>query len=42
MQSEETLRRLAEGCSRQGSRKVGVFRPIDTADMLAIYQAANR
>lgn len=42
VQSEETLRRLAEGCSRQGSRKVGVFRPIDTADMLAIYRAANR
>jgi alcohol dehydrogenase YqhD (iron-dependent ADH family) len=41
VQSETVLQELARGCSRQDTRKVGVFRPIDTGDMLEIYRAAN-
>jgi hypothetical protein len=41
VQSESVLQELAQGCSRQGTRTVGVFRPIDTGDMLEIYRAAN-
>lgn len=41
VQSEEVLEDLAWRCSWQGKRKVGVFRPIDTADMLTIYRTAN-
>ena len=41
VQPPEVLEELARRCSWQGKRKVGVFCPIDTADMLAIYQAAN-
>ena len=41
VQPDAVLADLAQRCSRQGTRKVGVFRPIDTAEMLAIYRAAN-
>lgn len=41
VQPDAVLADLAAHCSWQGKRKVGVFRPIDTSDMLAIYQAAN-
>lgn len=41
VQPDAVLADLAARCSWQGKRKVGVFRPIDTSDMLAIYQAAN-
>lgn len=41
VQPEAVLEDLAKRCSWQGKRKVGVYRPIDTADILAIYQAAN-
>lgn len=42
VQSQEVLEDLAARCSWQDKRKVGVFCPIERADMLAIYQAANR
>lgn len=41
IQPEPVLEDLAARCSWQGKRTVGVYQPIDTADMLAIYQAAN-
>lgn len=41
VQPDEVLQDLAWRCSWQGKRKVGVFRPIDTADILDIYRAAN-
>ncbi len=41
VQEDSVLQALALGCSRQNTRKVGVFRPIDTADMLELYRAAN-
>ena len=40
--SEETLAELAQRCSYHGSRRVGVFRPIDEGDMEEIYRSANR
>lgn len=42
VQSQDVLEDLAARCSWQGKRVVGVFRPIEKDDMLAIYQAANR
>lgn len=39
--SPETEAELADRCSWNGKRKVGVFRPIDREDMAAIYHSAN-
>ena len=42
VQGAEVLTELARGCSRSGSRRVGVFRPIDQEDMYRIYAMVNR
>lgn len=41
VQEEASLQRLARLCSYEGTRKVGSFRPLDEADLLAIYRLAN-
>lgn len=41
IQDEDSLRRLAHLCSYEGTRKVGVFYPLDEGDLLAIYRLAN-
>lgn len=39
--SEEELVQLADRCSRGGTRKIGVFCPMDREGMLKIYREAN-
>ena len=41
VQEQAVLDELANRCSYGGKRKVGVFRPIDEADMREIYRMAN-
>lgn len=41
VQSEESLRALAHGVSRGGTRTIGKFRVLDEEDMLAIFRLAN-
>jgi len=42
VQGDDVIDELAESCVFFGKRKVGVFQPLDKADVMAIYQAANR
>lgn len=42
LQSEETLRELADRCVFQGKRKVGSFKCLDAEDVYRIYKLANR
>lgn len=41
VQSEETLRELADRCVFRGARKVGHFRELDREDVYRIYRMAN-
>ncbi|MFU0831396.1 MAG: Alcohol dehydrogenase (NADP(+)) [Oscillospiraceae bacterium] len=41
VQSEETLRELADRCVFRGARKVGSFRALDREDVYRIYSMAN-
>lgn len=42
VQSEETLRELAERCMYYGKRKIGQFKVLDQEDAYRIYKLANR
>ena len=42
VQSEDTLRELAERCTFFHPRTVGKFRPLDYDDILAVYRMANK
>ena len=42
VQTDEVLDQLADSCVWHGARKVGSFKPLDKADVLRIYQAANK
>lgn len=42
IQSEETLRELADSCVFHGKRTVGSFRVLDAEDVYEIYRLANR
>jgi len=42
IQSDDVLMDMADRCVWHGGRKVGSFRPLEKADCLAIYEAANK
>lgn len=42
LQSEETLRELADKCVFYGKRTVGLFKPLDSEDVYQVYKMANR
>ena len=42
IQTQDVIDHLADSCVWHGARKVGTFRPLDKADVINIYQAANR
>ncbi len=41
VQPEDVIKKLAYNCSFKETRKVGLFRPLDLADLEKVYKAAN-